>query len=425
MIDLYNMEFSEYIYDLTQFDINAPELPSTFKVNTNFVSNIDLSKNFDRDKLPYFAITVNLPNSVHRAIKNAKNTATADITIKMARVKTDSGNVYVSSKDKLLFKTYLSKRFLIFLDNTSISGTEAIDKKYEKDEFNSQEFEMDGQTGSILTLVLYNEQYLTGSNKISYGTISGGDMTSVIGYLCTKAGISNILFSPRTSGTIPGQFVLPPMTLFDQLEYIKREFGIHKDGTVIFFDLERAYIIEKDASCSAYATNEYKKTYIISGSNINEAYGATAGCYDNSNERYYACSIFGNSIPIEDNTAITEHTTGNNLIYVDTQTGNTHTIQAGGGNVNGVVYGVKNTGTYDAYQHSIKEQSNVITVPLQCVNLEALTPNKEFILMHVNKNKTYETTSYRLTSLDLSFSRTDKYYSVNATLILKSTAPRK
>jgi hypothetical protein len=355
----------------------------------------------------------------------AKNTATVDLTIRHAKVMTDDGNMYTESEGDLNFKNYLSSRFLIFLDSTDISGTENMEKRYEESEFDTINYQMDGQTGSVLTLVLYNERYLKGSNKISYGTISGGNMTDVIAYLCTNAGINNILFSPATSGKIPPQFVIPPMTLFDQLEYLQKEFSIHQNGTMVFFDLERAYIIDRDASCTAYATNEYKRTYIISASNIGEEWGSSAGCYDNSSEKYYACTIFGDSIPINDDSSITEHSMGSNLIYVDSSTGETYNINGSDGSVNGVVYGVKNTNNYKAMQHKIRESGNVITVILQGINLNAVTPNKEFVLLHANKNKVFESTSYRLSSLNISFGRRSKFYTVNAVCVFKSTQPRK
>ena len=325
-MNINEMDFSEYVYDISHFVINAPGLNELYRVKPEFIISIDLSKNFDTNRLPYFAVTLNIPNALVRAIKAAKNTATVDLTIRYAKVMTDDGNTYAEAGESLRFKQYLSSRFLIFLDSTDISGTESMERSYEKSEFDTMNYQMDGQTGSVITLVLYNEKYLRGSNKISYGTLSGANMTDVIAYLCSNAGIDNILFSPVTSGNIPSQFVIPPMTLFDQLEYLQKEFSIHKNGTTVFFDLERAYIIERDASCTAYATNEYKKTYIISASNIDAKWGSSAGCYDNNTEKYYACTILGTSIPINDDSAITEHTMGNNLVYVDSATGKTYNI---------------------------------------------------------------------------------------------------
>ena len=77
-------------------------------------------------------------------------------------------------------------------------------------------------------------------------------MTSIVAFICKKVGISNILMSPLSNRKSYTEFKITPINAIDQLKNLIVNYKLHDKGTVMFFDLDRTYILSKEIKCTAW-----------------------------------------------------------------------------------------------------------------------------------------------------------------------------
>lgn len=405
-MDLKNINLYNYKYKIEKFLINAPTLSEPYEVKDSFIGNFEIEKNFDTHILPYFEFTINIPNGVMRSLLKANNNVNVNLIIKYVKYGNEK---YRIENNSPRYTGFLNGVFKMFIDDQDPSLNEQHEKEYEKF-IGLNETTMDPQNSTMMKVVLYNEIYLNGTKAIVNDIVSNASLLDVITYVLGKSKMKNILISPPNNNKIPSQFIIEPMTVMEQLHYLSGEYALHKNGTLIFFDIDRGYIIDKSPKCTAYQLNEYKKTYLISmNKGNNSTNSAKTGCARFDKEKCNICIVSSKSIQSTSNYDFNKQIHGNNLIYIDSSTGNTSVINTDGGNIDGIVYSKKGENGASALQNKLKESKKNVSIILENTDLNFFTPNKEFIISTdvVSSNING---SYRISKLNALFKKDGKEY---------------
>lgn len=414
-MDLTNINLYNYKYKIEKFLITAPTLSEPYEVKDSFIGNFEIEKNFDTHVLPYFEFTINIPNGVMRALLKSNNNVKVNLIIKYTKYGSEKFRV---EKNSSRYTGFLNGVFKMFIDDQDPSLNEQHEKEYEKS-IGINETTMDPQNSSMMKVVLYNEMYLNGTITIVNDIIINATLLDVITYILNKSKMKNILISPPSNNKIPSQFVIEPMSAIEQLDYLSGEYNLHKNGTLIFFDIDRGYIIDKSPKCTAYQLNEYKKTYLISmNKGNNSTNGTKSGCVKFDKEKCNICMVSSKAIQSTSNYDFNKQIHGNNLMYIDSNTGNTSVINTDGGNIDGVVYSKKGEDGTNALQNKLKESKKNVTIALENVDINFFTPNKEFIISTDTVSSNING-SYRISKLNASFKKDGKEYSSVLTCDLK------
>lgn len=345
-MDLNDLALSSIKYQFKTFTIDAGG--KTFDVPHSQILAVKIEKNFEYENYPFIYVAVNLPGWFYsEVIKNSTNLhITLDLHYLSYRKEFDESILKASSKSDL------KGRFLadVAIDTPILSEDQQI--KFEKNEesynktyaFNEYYF---------TEFALQNEAYLNARSVIVNSVLSSVDMTSAVAYMLTKSGVSNVLMSPLSNRKTYSEFIIPPINAVDQLKNWIINYKLHNAGTILFFDLERAYIISKDLNCTAWRNSEYKTVHVMTLNQYSQGLSMGSGYFASSKDKYHFLEIPPNSIQ----TANVDH-----VPVIDT---------------NG-------------------EPSKSITFYTNDCTMEALTPNKSYIVNLQLQSATKINGKYRL-----------------------------
>jgi len=385
---------------------------SNYQIQTMYISDVIIQKEFDDRYFPLFTITINVPNWLATAMRKSTGNIKVFIDMKVGKFK----NAALDIEEKASFTTFINDTYYGIIDDASPDLTEDTQIAVAKENESYKKGQAFGDAVKI-KMLLYKESYLNGSRVISNAILSGCTLLDAAVYTLNKAGLNKVLVSPPNNNSSLSQFCITPFSAVDQLERICNEYAMHTKGTMIFFDLDRIYMIDKQPACNAYVANEYKLTYLAS---LNKSSGNSAqnyrGCYTNSKEKYHLIAVDTNTIQSVSNTDLNDKIFGNNFKIIDTKSGNITSGKGGSSKISGTSqYLISNTGgdTTSAISSSLSEETKVFTIGMSYVDLEMLTPNKQFMVTLDSATLQKYNGKVRLTKYICSFSQEGEYFVPN------------
>lgn len=404
-------------YVLKTFTLSIPG-SKPYDLDISFVGDMLIERDYDNSYFSLFITTITVPNWVARAMRAANDGVMAFISMQYGLFEEISSE----SLPTWGLVNYINDNFLVFFEDNSPSLTSADEERYEKEAGLYQEGSTSSEQ-SMIKIALYNAKYLKGAKEPVNTILTQSNIADAVTFVLNKAGISKVLMTPPTSFTSYKELVLTPISALEQLERLTQEYVLHNKGTTVFFDLNTCYILERAPQCSAFIPGEYKTTYIASINETDSRLGKVSGCYSNSKEKYNLCLILGNSITVSTESMINDQLIGNDVVAIDSTTGEVVTSISGAKNSSALTTSKPNRtilapsgsfNTIKALIHSNKESSKVVSVGLDYINFKMLDPNKEFILtMDSAKYKAYSG-KYRITKMTATLKKDGGYYHPSA-----------
>lgn len=347
-----------------------------YLVQESNISNLIIQKDYDNAFFPLFTMSVAVPGWVARAMRKSSGEIKVYVDLKAGRYK----NSALELSEKPIFTSYINGSFYGIIDDATPDSTEDIQNLVESQSKNKGEDYGDLQAVKIL---LYNETYLNGTRVINNAVLSGCTLLDAAVFVLNKSGIGNVLVDPPSNNSRYSQFFITPISTDEQLDRICNDYAMHSGGTVVFFDLDKVYLLNKVPGCYAYTPNEYKTVYLASFMKSGVDTTAASGCYTNSKEKYHLINISTAGMSSKSNTDLNDKLFGNNFKIIDSKTGNVTSASGGASKISGTTqYLISNGGgdTTNAVKQMLKESNKMVNIPFSYVDLSMLTPNKEFII---------------------------------------------
>lgn len=363
-----------YRYSVESFDILFTDEPNPSKVSPQYVNSIIIQKDFDNDFFPLLRVKVMLDTELYYKIVYNKSTVRFRLRIQKY--------VYDSTKTVQYKKDVINELFCIFLDeNTPFTEKQMHDKSKDTSGEGSSP---QNTGGKEFTFYFFKESDLLNSKKIINSTLDNVNMTEVVTYCLAQAGFKNILLSPFDNKTEYNEVLIPPFTILGLLDYLENQYGFFFTGLLSFFDFDRAYMIDQGPKCTSWVKEEYKKTTFNVKYETNPD-SLSPGSYDNTDEKTFYINIVPGNITMNSLSVIVDQLEGNNIYFVDPSSGavNTHKAdvqQRGTGTYRVVVDNYNNPYVRTSERIQREEVKNSAELVLSDFDIDALTPNKEFII---------------------------------------------
>lgn len=391
---------------------------SNYIIQNTYISDIIIQKEFDERYFPLFTITIGVPNWLATAMKKSTGNIKLYVDMKYGRFKNSS----VSLDENVSFTSFINDTFYGIIDDSSPDLTEDTQKKIATEDGSYNKGQSFGDLVKIKVL-LYKESYLNGSRVVSNAVLSGCTLIDAAIYTLNKSGLSKVLISPPNNNKAYSQFFITPISAVDQLERICNSYAMHKTGTTIFFDLDRIYMIDKQGICNAYVANEYKAVYLASLMQTNSSAAQTGkGCYTNTVDKYHLINIDTNTLSSVSNIDLNDKIFGNNFSIIDTKTATVTTASGGTSKISGTSqFLISNNGgdTTQAIKTSLSEENKVFTMGFSYIDLNMLTPNKQFIVTLDSATFAKYNGKVRLSSYTVIFDKEGEYFVANTTAKFK------
>lgn len=368
---------------------------------TGFVINED----FDNEYLPFFCVELALSNDLYRKITKTKSDGVK------ANVRLEKGvfkdAVSANTSKTHTFKKVFDGKFVVVYPDRTPDMTEVIQKKTEKS--NNQY----GQLTS-LSILLYSKDFYNKYDLVVNDVLSNVTLADTVAYILNKVGMKNILMSPPSNTKKYQQFIITPIPVCEQLDRLANTYAMHAKGTVVYFGIKTGYIVSKEQNCTAWKSGENKITYI--GVASSESTPSVGGGYSSSTGKYFLLNA--SDITSSNNNEVTKHTAGNNVVIVNNM-GNVTKTSKNTKKTTSVITQNEGDNTAAALKNMIRENKQVITVSLSNEDIDALTPNKEFVMTFDSAKYKRYNGKYRLTKATHTFSKEGDYFSVTTTAEFK------
>lgn len=403
-----------YRYKVESLNILFPGETEPTTVDANFVTSISIEHDYDNDYFPIINLSVNLKPKVY--FKILKNKLDVKFRLRVQK--------FISNKDDNNFNfvtDIINDIFSVFIDeNTPFIDEKLYDttKATEGTETNLQDVNQN------YTFFIFKEKDLSQTKNLINNVISEASMTDVITYIISTSGFNKVLMTKLENKNSYKQIIIPPMTLLGSLNYLEEQYGFYSTGALIFFDYDCAYIIDSSPKCSTYRIGEYKQTIFTINSSTN-ANRFTPGCYINDDERKFYINITPDSININNLSVVGDQIDGNNMLIINPNSGvatknESKTIQRGTGTYKILVNRFGNEFSNNVAKIRKSETSNIVNIVISNFDVNALTPNKEFLFIFEESslNQIHGGT-YRLCSNKIEFVKKGNEFFVYAACELK------
>lgn len=412
-IDINDINYEEIGYSFEKFLIKVKDKSGKVLEEKDLkeinIRNVFIEKDYDNDYLPIFMVSIAVPEALYRKIRKYQEYSTFNIIIK-------SGNVEKNKLTKL--KQCLSGTF-------DILGTDDTPLVNEK-ELEAQAKTYDGgesmrDIASEYTFVLVQRSSMKKSRKIINKVITSANMTDTVAYLLSKAGVDKVLMSSMDNTSTYDEIILLPIPLTSQLSYLDSVFGFYKEGSQIFFDFDRMYVLRNSHKCTAYEKNELKKVTICVYSS-SSARNGVKGSYIDKDEKvgYMNCDV--NAFQISSASKATDTYLSPNSLIIN-HNGKIDTVETDSSGS----YNIISTATHNKYyKHETKlrtkELENIITATCNNIDISLLKPNRFFnIRSNVTRVAKKVKHKFRLSKWNTVLTREGGIFRASTTIILKKT----
>lgn len=382
------------------------------------VNGISFENNFETDIFPIFKLSLVINPKLYYDILKNKNAI--KFKIRIQKYYRD-----LATETNTLDIDYINDTFVVFLDDAESQFNEELyNNRRETEGFKKDEISL-FETDTPVDFFLFKECYANNLRKTVNNIFSGCNLTTVIAWLFYTSGMKNLLLSPLENRKTIGTVIVPPMHVFNALRFLDVQYGFYKQGSMIYFDVYRAYILNYCGGCTAWEPHEWRNStiYVLDRNNKDNR----TACWIRRNDD---CNHF--TIVQDEHVRVTNSSIVDNVIEGSTPnvidagndskytTSNPLSVSQNGGHSNTFHNDTSNSfigSTYAAQKAAI---GTVITVAMNDFNIDAILPNKNFsfIFEDSKSNQKYKG-QYRISSSFIQLIKDGDDYSISASAVFK------
>lgn len=404
-----------------------------------------IEKDFDMDNLPVFLLDIAVPAEIDQRIRrsinkmkteNARTETSKDKKKKKSRYNMRRTSERTSTKTTFTIRVYgivkddpgernstSSKKLIMEGQYLPVSTDSSIDnyKKYYQDikdqegaGDNDADFEIHDRLNRK-TYILVDEKTATMCRTIVNGVAVKATLTSAITHLFTAVGAKDqVLMSNLDNMTEYNELLLLPIPLIAQLYYLNNYYGFHTEGTQIFFDFDRVYILRQNGKFTAWKENETKEIVFFIQNSTDATFLAKGVKEDGTQRVYMAVDQDGYDIQNMGNMA--DQITGKNALVLDEKESSSDFVDTGG-----AFYKIQLTknNPYVSNWIQLRATENECVIQLACsqIDISQLTPNKEYKVLSDNTEIAQAVAgNYRLARIHTTMIKEEEHF-LSVTLI--------
>lgn len=360
-----NDKYLTYRYTVKKFMIDFGNgISKTLK--TDQVKSLIVTNDYINATFPICQIKLSMSSTLYYKVLRHKNGVRFIMNIQ---------KYYVEDKKskKSLYDEYINQSFKLILDDDDEDLYAAVRKKNNGDNQTDEDLKEQAQE---VEFYLFRSDLIKSTKKTINKIIQNSNVTNVITYILGKMGIDDMLMSKADNDKNYPVMIIPPMKNLDALKYIDNFYGIYKTGSILYFGINRSYLIKFDTSCTAYEKDEIRTTTIIvpqAGSSLAQN-SCSVKKIGHENKNYivadYETIQFGqpsisDTILNGDSVEIVDSSTGE----IDGETGSSTKV-------------IENCGENKFFKNIYRKIKNglqtSIVVEFDDIDLDVLEPNKKF-----------------------------------------------
>ena len=381
IIDKYSDTYLKYKYRVHEIYLLFPD--GEYKLGNERVNSITIMDHYLENLYPVIKIDLALEQSLYnRIIKNKQ-----DLKVRLNVRKYYREN---TNEEKSMMSNYINGLFTLILDD----GVNTIDSNAHDLEFPQGDLDQMNAVQINMELFLFKGDLIKTNANMMNAILKKCTVSNAIGYLLSKAGASKVLMSRPNNQKVYDELIIPPLKIAKAFAFVDSYYGIYDTGTIIYFGLDRGYIIPFCKPANALENGEPDTVCIIVpniGSSITDNICTLKKGSDPSKPYLIADpssfepaerSVTANVLQAED------------ITVVDNDSGDIDSSNQK--NKNAEIQPTENPFYKKIYEATVKSNECVISIAFKDSDLSVLTPNKkyQFIFEDTSLTKKYKGTYY-------------------------------
>lgn len=380
-----------------------------YKLESERLNGITIMDHFLDNLYPVIKIDLALEQSVYNRIIKEKDSLKVKLNIRKYYRRN-------SDDEKSLESNYINGVFTLILDDSvNTIDSSAHDKEYPEGDKN----EMNAIT-NMMELFLFKGDLIKSNTTLLNVILKGANVSAAIGYLLSKVGASRILMTKPDNQEIYDELKIPPLKIAKAFAFVDSYYGIYNTGSIIYFGLDRGYIIPFCKPSNAYESGEVDTVTIIVpniGSQITDNI-CTVKKYNDTSKNYLIADPSSFS-------PANRGVTGKVLNAEDVEVVKNDTGEVSKSkekNKTTEIIPSENPFYKQIYDATVKSNESVIVIAFKDGDFGVLTPNKkyQFIFEDTSLSKQYQGTYY-LCQCDISFVKESKDLTAGAECVFRKS----
>ena len=360
-------------------------------IGSSWVTHLYIEKDFDNLYFPIFNISVVIKDELYDRINRENET----VQFRLRIVK----NIYDSDNKLLQYELYCNKLFRCFMDKETIIK----DNEQAKDKKETEETESANYRSNPRNFYLFTDDVLNCKNMFNL-SIRDADLTDLVIYLLGESKITNVLMSKLDNKEHIKDLILPNGNLIDTLNYLNDLKGFYKKGMLLFFDIDCAYLIDKNALCTSWRRNEVRVTHIHVANQKNSD-SQLNGQFINKDRKQTHVFAHTERVQMSNKNILNDQIVGNAVTVIDAKTNTvtnikTNSTQIGNANTNLLSTKSSNMYTLSSIETRMLENEYICNMAFIGLDIDVFSPNKELLITYEDPelNKKYSG-NYRLSKV--------------------------
>lgn len=360
-------------YEVGKFHLVFPD--GVIDIPPVEIQEVSIDNDYENNFLPLLRVNLNIDTKVY--FKMLKERDKLRVNFQLLYYK------YNPEGQPDLKRTLFNKRFITLLDTNethlmrqSFESSEELTKSGEEKEFSSAM-----NKKYVMELYLLSESDLNAVYKVNNYICTNGTMSTVMVDLLADAGVTKLLMGPLDNGKSYNSVIIPPITLASSFKYLNSQYGLYKEGAMLYLGLMYSYLLPKRPGFHAWLPyQKYKTIFLIRESEDHNH------LHDGSRSATEENSAFINIKPQQmmiKSPMSLDYVLGSEIRSIGTAFNNLNTTireNLKGTKQTKYIYNKYNNGYQSSmYTKHLSGTSNLLTFTINGANIAFLEPNKEFI----------------------------------------------
>ena len=368
-------------YKVDNFDIIFQD-GGIEKLNGDMVTSIYMEKDYDELYFPIVNISITIKDELYHKIKQENDTV--KFRLRLVR------NIYDRDMKFLKYDMAFNEMFVCFKDKENVI-----------EDNRNVETKKGGEGDEAVTLgtnvrdfYLFTDE-VTKCKKYFNLSIQSALMSDLLIYIMQESGISQLLMSKLDNNPSLSNFTVPSGNAVDTILYLNNQKPFYQKGMLLFYDVDTAYLIDKNYKCTAWRKNEVRITHLHISDQESSDSQMNGQFIDKDRKQTH---VFCNTerVDIKNTNIMSNQINGNKIRVINAKSNSNSQINPNTTKVNSTNEQILMTKENESnaisdLQTRIEENECICLVSLIGVDMEVVSPNKEILVTYEDQklNKLY------------------------------------
>lgn len=383
------------------------------------LNSMNILHNYDENMFPIFQIVLLLNANLYNIIIKNKNIVKIKLRIQKFYVE-------IGKNNRSMYRDFINDTFDLILDDSIENLDRELQRDTQKNDLKNISTDLSNdikyQTFVPCEFFLFKNETIESTKKPINAIFSNASPTDVLYFLLKEGNIKNVLMSPSDNIVKYKKIIIPPLKLGEAIKFLDSYYGLYKNGSMIYFDFNKVYILNYIGECTAYEKNEKKETNIIIPSSSSLYSSNNCGVIKSNNlKKNY---ILGSNMVLNImNESITNNIlNGNDIMVIDNVNGeinitNNENISRGENFINIIKNKVENPFIGETYINLMNSKSITISTIIGNYDIETISPNKKINIIFEDTSLANKYNyNYHISSVSHNFIKDGKLLSLQSTI---------